>query len=228
MARIRSQAPFLHFAPVVAISALTGLRAGRVLDEALQIAAERRRRVPTARLNRILSDAVSRHQPPPVKGRRPRFYYATQATIEPPTFVLFASDARSVHFSYQRFLENRIRDAFQFEGTPLRLVFRERSRVELEPRAKAPRASSRGRSGASGAAAKGRVVVVRQACGERRRHVRRGRIGAIEEGPHDEEVEPQGLLMAGRGPVARSSAQAPGAPRWPCSCRAGAGHAAGA
>jgi len=157
VSRIRSQAPFLHFAPVVAISALTGLRAGRVLDDALQIAAERRRRVPTARLNRILSEAVSRHQPPPVKGRRPRFYYATQATIEPPTFVLFASDARSVHFSYRRFLENRIRDAFQFEGTPLRLVFRERSRVELEPRAKAPRASSRGRSGGSGAAAKGRA-----------------------------------------------------------------------
>ncbi len=156
VARIRSQAPFLHFAPVVAISALTGLRAGRVLDDALQIAAERRRRVPTARLNRILSEAVSRHQPPPVKGRRPRFYYATQATIEPPTFVLFASDARSVHFSYRRFLENRIRDAFQFEGTPLRLVFRERSRVELEPRTKAPRASSRGRSGASVAAGKGR------------------------------------------------------------------------
>jgi GTP-binding protein len=155
--RIRSQAPFLHFAPVVAISALTGLRAGRVLDDALQIAAERRRRVPTARLNRILSDAVSRHQPPPVKGRRPRFYYATQATIEPPTFVIFAADARSVHFSYRRFLENRIRDAFQFEGTPLRLVFRERSRVELEPRAKAPKASSRKRSGAGSAAAKGRA-----------------------------------------------------------------------
>ena len=93
--RIRGQAPFLHFAPVVAISALTGLRAGRVLDDALEIAAERRRRVPTARLNKVLADAVSRHQPPPVKGRRPRFYYATQAAIEPPTFVLFASDARA-------------------------------------------------------------------------------------------------------------------------------------
>ena len=132
--RIRQQAPFLHFAPVVAISALTGQRAGRVLDEALAIATQRRHRVPTAQLNKVLSEAVSRHQPPPVKGRRPRFYYATQATIEPPTFVLFASDARSVHFSYQRFLENRLRDAFDFEGTPLRLIFRERSRVELEPR----------------------------------------------------------------------------------------------
>ncbi len=133
-ARIRRQAPFLHFAPIVAISALTGQRAGRVLDDALTIAAERRRRIPTSRLNRVLSDAVSRHQPPAVKGRRPKFYYATQATIEPPTFVLFAADAKSVHFSYRRFLENRIREAFDFEGTPLRLIFRERSKVELEPR----------------------------------------------------------------------------------------------
>jgi GTP-binding protein len=139
VARIRQEAPFLHFAPVVAISALTGQRAGKVLDEALLIAAERRRRIPTAVLNKVLSEAVSRHQPPAVKGRRPRFYYATQATIEPPTFVLFAADAKSVHFSYQRFLENRIRDAFDFEGTPLRLIFRERSRVELEPKRRKPR-----------------------------------------------------------------------------------------
>ena len=63
-------------------------------------------------------------QPPAVKGRRPRFYYATQAAIEPPTFVLFAADAKSVHFSYQRFLENRVRDAFDFEGTPIRILYR--------------------------------------------------------------------------------------------------------
>lgn len=134
VARLRRQAPFLSFAPIVAISALTGQRAGKVLDEALSIAAERRRRIPTAQLNKVLSEAVSRHQPPAVKGRRPRFYYATQATIEPPTFILFASDAHSVHFSYERFLENRIREAFAFEGTPLRLIFRERSKVQLEPR----------------------------------------------------------------------------------------------
>jgi len=139
VARIRGEAPFLHFAPVVAISALTGQRASRVLDEALLIATERRRRIPTAQLNKVLSEAVARHQPPPVKGRRPRFYYATQATIEPPTFVLFASDAKSVHFSYRRFLENRIRDAFDFEGTPLRFIFRERSRVELEKKKRKPR-----------------------------------------------------------------------------------------
>jgi GTP-binding protein len=143
VARIRQEAPFLGFAPVVAISALTGQRAGRVLDEALLIAAERRRRIPTARLNKVLSEAVARHQPPAVKGRRPRFYYATQAAIEPPTFVLFASDAKSVHFSYQRFLENRIRDAFDFEGTPLRLIFRERSKVQLEPRRRKPKAKGK-------------------------------------------------------------------------------------
>jgi GTP-binding protein len=147
VARIRRQAPFLHFAPIVAISALTGQRAGKVLDEALLIAAERRRRIPTATLNKVLSEAVSRHQPPAVKGRRPRFYYATQVTIEPPTFVLFASAANSVHFSYQRFLENRIREAFDFEGTPLRIIFRERSRVELEPRKRSPKQTPRSKSG---------------------------------------------------------------------------------
>ena len=161
--RIRRQAPFLHFAPIVAISALTGQRVGRVLDDALVIAAERRRRVPTAQLNRILADAVARHQPATVRGRRPRFYYATQAAIEPPTFVLFASDAAAVHFSYQRFLENRIRDAFRFEGAPLRIIVRERSRVELEPRRRRPSGTRSARQGGSGTASpdrrptKGRV-----------------------------------------------------------------------
>ncbi len=156
IARIRQQAPFLHFAPVVAISAKTGQRAGRVLDDALAIAAERRRRIPTSRLNRVLSEAVARHQPPAVKGRRPKFYYATQATIEPPTFVLFAADAKSVHFSYRRFLENRIREAFDFEGTPLRLIFRERSKVELEPRRRKAKATAGAKAGAK--AQKGRPI----------------------------------------------------------------------
>jgi GTP-binding protein len=161
--RIRGQAPFLHFAPVVAISALTGQRAGRVLDEALAIASERRKRVPTGQLNRVLSEAVSRHQPPPMKGRRPRFYYATQAAIEPPTFVLFASDANAVHFSYRRFLENRVRDAFRFEGTPLRFIFRERSRVELEPRKRSARSVAKGKVGAGARAAKRRPTKGRPA-----------------------------------------------------------------
>ncbi|HSH21232.1 MAG TPA: hypothetical protein VK992_01280, partial [Candidatus Caenarcaniphilales bacterium] len=132
--RIRREAPFLEFAPVIAISAKTGQRVGRVLEAAVEIAAERRRRVPTGALNTLLREATFRQQAPMVRGRRPRFYYATQASIEPPTFVLFASDAANVHFSYKRYLENRIRDAFGFAGTPIRLVVRERERDTFERR----------------------------------------------------------------------------------------------
>jgi GTPase len=92
----------------------------------------------------VLNDATFRQPPPPVRNRRPKFYYATQASIEPPTFVLFASGSEHVHFSYRRYLENRLRDAFGFGGTPLRLIVRERSRVELEARPRKRLPSSRG------------------------------------------------------------------------------------
>lgn len=135
-ARVRRQAPFLEFVPIISISALSGQRVGKVLEAALEIAAERRRRVPTGALNTLLRQATFRQQPPMVRGRRPRLFYATQATTEPPTFVFFASAAADVHFSYRRYLENRIRAAFGFRGTPLRLVFRERA---AEPRERRPR-----------------------------------------------------------------------------------------
>ena len=131
-ARIRRDAPFIHFAPIVAISAKSGQRVGRVLEGALEIAAERRRRVPTSALNALLREATFRQQPPMVRNRRPSIYYATQVAIEPPTFVFFAGGAADIHFSYKRYLENRLRDAFGFAGTPIRLVFRERSRDQLE------------------------------------------------------------------------------------------------
>jgi GTP-binding protein len=98
----------------------------RVLELAVDIWAERRRRIPTGELNRLVSDATDRTPPPVVRGKRPRLFYATQAAIAPPTFVFFASDASAVHFSYRRYLENRLRDAFGFHGTPVRLVFRDR------------------------------------------------------------------------------------------------------
>ncbi len=158
-ARVRQEAPFLDFAPIVAISAKSGQRVGRVLDDAMEIAAARRKRVSTGELNRVLGDATFGHPPPPVKGRRPKFYYATQAAIEPPTFVLFASDAQAVHFSYRRYLENRLREAFGFGGTPLRLIFRERSRVELEPRRQARAAATRARGARGSAAGKGGAKV---------------------------------------------------------------------
>jgi GTPase len=152
--RIRAQVPFLDFAPVVSISALTGLRASRVLELAMDVAGERRKRIPTGELNRVIGEAVFRQTPPPVKGRRPKVFYATQAAVGPPTFVVFTSDAASVHFSYRRYLENRLRDAFGFDGTPLRLVFRDRRRVELERRSKPRGAKGKGGSAKSKAGAR--------------------------------------------------------------------------
>ena len=130
---IRHEAPFLDFAPIVSISAKTGQRVERVLELAVDVWAERRRRVPTGALNRLVGDASARQEPPMVKGRRPKLFYATQVGVAPPTFVFFARDAGSIHFSYRRYLENRLRDEFSFLGTPIRLVFRERATVR-EPR----------------------------------------------------------------------------------------------
>jgi len=146
VAAARREAQFLDFAPMVAISAKTGQRVSRVLDAAVEIAAQRRRRVPTGELNRLLAEATFRQAPPAVKGVRPKFYYATQATVAPPTFVMFVSDGAAVHFSYARYLENRIREAFDFGGTPIRLVFRTRTRAQVERR-RPPRTLGRGAGG---------------------------------------------------------------------------------
>ncbi len=134
---IRNEVPFLDFAPIVSISAKTGQRVGRVLEAAIDIWAERRRRIPTGELNRMLMTATERTPPPPVRGKRPKIFYATQAAIAPPTFVFFASDASAVHFSYRRYLENRLRETFGFDGTTIRLVFRDRASVKLPRRKKA-------------------------------------------------------------------------------------------
>jgi GTP-binding protein len=132
---IRHEAPFLDFAPVVSISAKTGQRVSRVLELAVDVWAERRRRIGTGELNRLVSAATERQQAPMVKGHRPKIFYATQAAVAPPTFVFFARDPGSVHFSYQRYLENRIREVFGFLGTPIRLVFRERAGIRIERKA---------------------------------------------------------------------------------------------
>ncbi|HEX2626462.1 MAG TPA: ribosome biogenesis GTPase Der [Candidatus Limnocylindrales bacterium] len=136
---IRHEAPFLEFAPIVSISAKTGQRISRVLELAVDIWAERRRRVSTGELNRLVGDAIRRQEPPPMKGRRPKIFYATQVSVAPPTFVFFAREAAAVHFSYRRYLENQLRETFGFLGTPIRLIFRERATVR-EPR----RAGKRG------------------------------------------------------------------------------------
>jgi GTP-binding protein len=144
---IRTEVPFLDFAPVISISATSGQRVPRVLEAAIDIWGERRKRVPTGELNRLVSAAIERNVPPIVKGRRPKIFYATQAGVAPPTFVFFANDAASIHFSYKRYLENRLRDAFGFDGTPIRLVFRDRSSVRLPRRRSKARAAVAARSG---------------------------------------------------------------------------------
>jgi GTP-binding protein len=160
--RILRSAPFLDFAPIVAISAKTGQRVGRALDAAIDIARGRRRRIATGQLNRVLTNATYRQPAPPVQGKRPRFYYATQATTEPPTFVLFCGEAEHVHFSYKRYLENQVRDAFGFGGTPIRLVFRERTRVRLEPRKRPNKAAQARAKGRKAIAARGKAAAPRK------------------------------------------------------------------
>jgi GTP-binding protein len=147
---LRREAPFIDLAPVISISAKTGQRVGRVLEAAVDIWGERRRRIGTGELNRLVAEAIRRQSPSLVKGRRPKIFYATQVAVAPPTFVFFAKDAGSVHFSYQRYLENQIREAYGFEGTPIRIFFRERSAIDL-PR----RGSSRGRKSPGGRSAAG-------------------------------------------------------------------------
>jgi GTPase len=124
---MRADVPFLDFAPVVSISAKTGQRVGRVLELAVDVWGERRKRVPTPELNRLLRAASLRQAPPAGKLGPPKIFYATQVAVAPPTFVFFARHADQVHFSYRRFLENQLRTEFGFDGTPLRLIFRERA-----------------------------------------------------------------------------------------------------
>jgi GTP-binding protein len=145
---IRNEVPFLDYAPIVSISAKTGQRVGKVLELAVDIWGERRKRISTGELNRVVRAATERQVPPVVKGRRPKIFYATQAAVAPPTFVFFANDASSIHFSYRRYLENRLRADFGFDGTPIRLVFRDRESVKL-PRRRS-KASSPGRRVAAG------------------------------------------------------------------------------
>ncbi len=129
-ARAARQLDFMSYAPVVFISAKLGLRVGQVLDAALAVIEERDKRVSTAQLNKVLKDAVAKHQPPSRPGKWVKFFYATQADTSPPTFLFFCNDPKAIHFSYRRYLENELREAFGFDGTPIRLSFR--SRRELD------------------------------------------------------------------------------------------------
>jgi GTP-binding protein len=137
--RLRRDAPYLVWADIVFASALTGQRAERILREARRVAEERYRRIPTGELNRLVMDAVRAHPPSHVRNRLPKIYYATQVGVAPPTFVVFVNDPAIIHFSYRRYLENRIRAEYGFLGTPIRLILRERESEEAARRSARPR-----------------------------------------------------------------------------------------
>lgn len=130
--QLRQKLHFLSYAPLLFISAQTGQRVQRLLEEAARIAAFHRLRVATAALNAVVRDAVALRPPPTDKGRLLKIYYVTQVGRQPPEFVFFVNDRERVHFSYIRYLERVLRESFGFEGTPLRLSFRERTRSEQD------------------------------------------------------------------------------------------------
>lgn len=117
---------FVPYAKIVYISAKTGKRIDNLFDEIDAITAERTKRIATGVLNEIVMEAVAMNEPPTDKGRRLKILYTSQVSVGPPTFVLFVNDKKLMHFSYKRYLENQIRAAFGFEGTPIRFVIRER------------------------------------------------------------------------------------------------------
>ena len=117
---------FMKFAPFVFISAKTGQRVDRLFEQIAYVYAQSTMRISTGKLNEILGAATARVQPPTDKGKRLKIYYMTQASVCPPTFVLFVNNAQLFHFSYQRYLENQIREVFGLEGTPVRFIIRER------------------------------------------------------------------------------------------------------
>ena len=119
--------PFLRYAPIVFISALTGQRVHRLLDMANTVNEARNMRIPTGRFNQILQDAVAMNQPPSDKGVPLKIYYGSQVQVKPPVFVLHVNRKNLLHFSYERYLENRIRQEYEFIGTPIMLVAKERS-----------------------------------------------------------------------------------------------------
>ena len=118
---------FMDYYKSIFISAKTGLRAEKIFDMALNVLQNAKQRISTGTLNEVITDAVRTTEPPTKSGRRLKIYYAVQDGILPPTFILFVNSQDLMHFSYKRYLENTLRKTFNFEGTPIRLIIREKS-----------------------------------------------------------------------------------------------------
>ncbi|MCO6183722.1 ribosome biogenesis GTPase Der [Leuconostoc fallax] len=124
---IRTEFKFLDYAPIVFVSAKTGQRLDRLPQLIKDVDANHRKRISSSTLNDVIMDAIAVNPTPSDNGRRLRVYYATQVAIQPPTFVIFVNDVELMHFSYERFLENQIRNSFDFSGTPIKLIIRART-----------------------------------------------------------------------------------------------------
>ena len=127
---LRQELGFMQYAPVVFLSALTKQRVTRIPEVVKFVAEQHAMRVSTSLLNQVVRDAVGINPPPSDRGRKLKIFYATQASVRPPTIVIFVNDQELMHFSYLRFLENKLREAFGFEGTPLKMVVRPRQQEE--------------------------------------------------------------------------------------------------
>ena len=127
---VRRDLSYMAYAPILFISAATGQRVDRLFELIQYVNNQASTRITTGMLNSVLADAQTRVQPPTDKGRRLKIYYMTQVGIKPPHFVIFCNDARLFHFSYQRYIENCIRNTFGLEGTPIKITIRQKGDKE--------------------------------------------------------------------------------------------------
>ena len=132
--QIQYEFKFLAFAPIVFVSAKSGQRIHRIMEEVAEVAVQYSRRVTTSELNRVFKEAVEAHHAPLNAGRRVKFYFATQVGVKPPTFAIFTNQPEGIGTPYERFLGNRFRDAFGFKGTPFRILFRGREKSQQRRR----------------------------------------------------------------------------------------------
>jgi GTP-binding protein len=123
---VRREMAFLSYAPLLFISAETGQRVNKILEAVMEVQAARHHRLSTGEINDLLRDIVAHHPPPTKAGTQLKFYYGTQVAVAPPTFVFFVNRPEMVHFGYERYIENRLREKYPFTGTPVRLLFRGR------------------------------------------------------------------------------------------------------
>jgi len=134
---LRRKMRFLDYAPILHISALTGERTPKVLETLDRVAEARRKRVPTPALNRFVESVTAANPPVSVGRRHVRILYAAQVGVKPPSFVFFTNVATEFHFSYERFLMNRLREEFGFPGTPIRIQVRRRAKTDVKKRSEA-------------------------------------------------------------------------------------------